>query len=150
MVAIRIEKILLPTDFSTHSLKAFNWASELARNFTAEVVLLHVFDTRVVENIYHIHQHSPERAREELQQVAEGRIADLVGGKDAQDLAISAVYAEGIPPVEVKRVAEEIGADLIVMGSHGSTGLSQLLYGSTAEGVARGAPCPVLTINPDV
>ena len=149
MVVIRIEKILVPTDFSTHSMKALGWAAELARNFGAEIVLLHVFDTRIVENIYHIHQHSPEKAREELQQVAEGRIADLVGGEVAQDVAISAVYAEGIPPVEVKRVAEEIGADLVVMGSHGSTGLSQLLYGSTAEGVVRGAPCPVLTINPD-
>jgi nucleotide-binding universal stress UspA family protein len=148
MSAIKLDRILVPTDFSTHSLKAFRYATELARAFSAEIVLLHIFDSRVVENIYHIHPFSPDKARQEMLQVAERKMEELMSAEEARELVIRAEYAEGIPPVEVKSMAESVEADLIVMGTHGATGLSHLLYGSTAEGVVRGAPCPVLTINP--
>jgi nucleotide-binding universal stress UspA family protein len=148
MSPIQMDRILVPTDFSAGSLKAFLYAVDLARAFSSEIVLLHVFDSRMVENVYHIHSFSPDKARQEMLQVAERKLGELMDREEAMGLQIRAEYGEGIPPVEVKSMAESLDADLIVMGTHGTTGISQLLYGSTAEGVVRGAPCPVLTINP--
>lgn len=148
MSALKIERILVPTDFSPTSEKAVRYAVELARVFSSEVVLLHVFDTRIVDNIYHIHELSPERARTEMQKSAEKSMAALTEADWAAGVPLVPRYVEGLPSVAVKDVAAEVGADLVVMGTHGRTGITQLLYGSTAEGVVRGAPCPVLTVNP--
>ena len=148
MSPLKLSKILVPTDFSGHAEKAFRYACDCARLFDADLFLLHVFDTRVVDNIYHIHQLTPEAARREMRISAERSVERFRALEEAAGIRITPLFEEGIPQIEVKRVAAEIGADLIVMGTHGTTGLTQLLYGTTAEGVVRGAPCPVLTINP--
>ncbi len=143
-----MKRILVPTDFSDAAEKAFRYALELAGVFGSEIVLLHVLDTRIVSNIYHIHQLPPEEAREEMRRQAERELEALLDGVPAGDLSVSVRTVEGIPVMAVGEVAEEIGADLIVIGRQGKTGLNHLLYGSTAEGLVRGAPCPVLTVNP--
>jgi universal stress protein A len=148
MSPLEIARILVPTDFSAPSEKAVRYGVELARVFSSEIVLLHVLDTRVVDNIYHIHELSPERARAEMRRSAEKAMAALVAADWAEGVRIVTRFVEGLPPIAVKEVAEEVKADLVVMGTHGRTGITQLLYGSTAEGVVRGAPCPVLTVNP--
>ena len=148
MSPLKLNKILVPTDFSGHSEKAFRYACECATVFDADIFLLHVFDTRVVDNVYHIHQLTPDAARKEMRASAEQSVKRFSALDEAKGVRITPLYEEGIPQIEVKRVAVEIAADLIVMGTHGTTGLTQLLYGTTAEGVVRGAPCPVLTINP--
>jgi universal stress protein A len=147
-MTFRISRILVPTDFSEHSKNAFEYAVNLAKVFSSEVVLLHVLDERVVENIYHIHELSPERARAELKASAEKGMKSLVSVDFAEGVGLKTQFREGLPPVAVKEAAEELDVDLIVMGTHGRTGLTQLLYGTTADGVLRGAPCPVLTVNP--
>jgi nucleotide-binding universal stress UspA family protein len=83
-----------------------------------------------------------------MQRSAEEEMEKLVTADWAAGVALTPRYADGLPPSAVKEAAEAVSADLVVMGTHGRTGLSQLLYGSTAEGVVRGAPCPVLTISP--
>jgi nucleotide-binding universal stress UspA family protein len=148
MSEFAIGRILVPTDFSRTSERALRYAIGLARAFGSEITLLHVFDTRVVENVFHIHQLTPERAREEMQRSAEERMDRLRESAGTEGVPVAVRYAEGLPPRVVQETAEEIRADLIVMGTHGETGLAQLLYGATAEGVVRGAPCPVLTVNP--
>lgn len=148
MSPLTIRRILAPTDFSPRAEKAVRYAFDLARVFSSEVILLHVFDARVVENIYHIHHLSPDRAREEMRRSAEQAMAAITGADWASGVQAVARYAEGLPPIVVKQLAAEVQADLIVMGTQGGTGLTQLLYGSTAEGVLRSAPCPVLTVNP--
>jgi nucleotide-binding universal stress UspA family protein len=148
MGSLTFERILAPTDFSSCALKAFQYAAGLARTFESEIVLLHVFDERVVSSLFNLKKLSPEVAREEMLKTAKKRMKKLLRVDFAKGLSISAEYAEGFPPRVVQEKAEELGADLIVMGTHGDTGLAQLLYGSTAEGVVRGAPCPVLTVNP--
>jgi nucleotide-binding universal stress UspA family protein len=148
MSGLEIRRILVPTDFSATSEKALRYALDLARKFSAEVTLLHVFDERVVKNIFHIHQLSPEKAREEMLDSAKERLRRLAETVDTTGVPIDTRYEEGLPPRVVQETAEEIAADLIVLGTHGETGLSHLLYGTTAEGVVRGAPCPVLTVNP--
>lgn len=148
MSAIRIKRIFVPVDFSGASEKALSYAAELARAFSSELILFHVFDTRIVDNIYHIHQLSPETARREMRKSAEVAMKGLMESEMLSGLVVSKRFDEGLPPMRVKEVAEEVEADLIVMGTHGKTGLTQFLYGSTADGVQRGAPCPVLTVNP--
>jgi nucleotide-binding universal stress UspA family protein len=148
MGSISFERILAPTDFSSCALKAFRYAAGLARVFGSEIVLLHVFDDRVVSSLYNLRKLSPEVARDEMLKTAKKRMKKLLKVEFAKGLALTAEYVEGFPPRVVQEKAEELRADLIVMGTHGDTGLAQLLYGSTAEGVVRGAPCPVLTVNP--
>ena len=148
MIPIRLKRILVPTDFSDTSEKAFAFAAELARAFGAEIILLHVVDTRVVDNVFHIHQLPPDEARRKMRKSAEEAVARILDLDEARGIDITARYAEGIPPVEVKNAAVEVKADLIAMGTHGTTGIAHLLYGSTADAVLRGAPCPVLTVNP--
>ena len=142
------KRILMPTDFSSCAEKALRYAVGLARVFSSRITVLHVFDDRVVNSLYNLRKLSPEVAREEMLKTAKKRMKKLMKADFVSGLKLQARYAEGFPPRVVQEVAEEIGADLIVMGTHGDTGLAQLLYGSTAEGVVRGAPCPVLTVNP--
>ena len=148
MGKLKLNRILMPTDFSSCSKKAFRYATDMARCFSAEIVLLHVFDDRVFKSLLHLKQLPDEEAREGMLKVAKKRMKKLRKADFAEGLKLSERYEEGFPPNVVPQVAEEINADLIVMGTHGDTGLAQLLYGSTAEGVVRGAPCPVLTVNP--
>ena len=148
MASLTFERILAPTDFSSCAEKAFRFAAGLAGTFDSEIVLLHIFDERVVSSLFNLRKLPPEEAREAMLKTAKKRMKKLMKIDFAKGLSISARYAEGLPPRVVQATAEEIGADLIVMGQHGEAGLAQLLYGSTAEGVVRGAPCPVLTVNP--
>ncbi|MEN8148539.1 MAG: universal stress protein [Planctomycetota bacterium] len=148
MASLHFERILAPTDFSSCAEKAFRFAAGLARTFDSEIVLLHVFDERVVSSLFNLRKMAPEEAREAMLKTAKKRMKKLMKVDFAKDLRLRARYEQGFPPRVVQATAEEIGADLIVMGQHGDAGLAQLLYGSTAEGVVRGAPCPVLTINP--
>lgn len=148
MCPLSLKRILVPTDFSPHSRKAFRYAVDLARTFSGGIVLLHVIDTRIVDNVYRIHALAPEKARTEMRQSAETAMREMLSRETHPGVAVEKQFVEGIPSVEIKRVAGELSADLVVIGTHGATGLVQLLYGSTAEGVVRAAPCPVLTVNP--
>jgi nucleotide-binding universal stress UspA family protein len=148
MSNLRFRRILVPVDFSDTSEKAFFYAAELARAFDSEILLLHVIDTRVADNIFHIHQLPPEEARREMRKSAEEAVARILDLPEAQGLNIETHCVEGIPSVVISKLAEEQEVALIAMGTHGTTGIAHLLYGSTAEAVLRGAPCPVLTINP--
>ncbi len=136
-----IRKILFPTDFSEHSNAAFTVACALARDYGAELLVVHI--------------HRPSQI------FAPDGIAVAVPAEDPIDLRaklalvrppdsklnIDHHMAEGDPATEILKVANDKAADLIVMGTHGSTGLSRLLMGSVAESVLRRAPCPVLTVR---
>jgi nucleotide-binding universal stress UspA family protein len=148
---IQIKRILLPTDFSPISVKAIDHACSFARLFHAEVIFLNVIPP------VHAPAYCPAAAAEELREThrmeAEEALASLVhtaqapgrGGK----LRVRAMVAEGDAALETERVARECNVDLIVIASHGFTGLKHLLLGSTAEKVVRHAPCPVLVIRGD-
>jgi len=134
--------ILHPTDFSECSRYAFGIAVDLARLHGARLLIVHVVDTLGPEHISvgeAVGQLQPEgyRARQ-MEQLY--RIAPPEPG-----VAVAHVLAEGEPSAEIDRVAGENHCDLIVMGTHGRTGLKRLLMGSVAEHVMRYSPCPVLT-----
>jgi nucleotide-binding universal stress UspA family protein len=136
---LTIRTILHPTDFSERSEHAFHLACSLARDHGARVVLLHVVSIPVVAYEGVVLPPPIEEATED----AKRRLSQM---KPA-GIPVEHRVAEGDAAEMILRVAEEVHADLIVMGTHGRTGLSRLLMGSVAEQVVRRAPCPVLTMK---
>lgn len=136
-----IHSILLPTDFSEYSDHALAVAGSLARDHGARLVLLHVVEGEIVAGESGIWlppaQGTLEEARERLETLP---VPD-------PSLPVEHRVASGFPVDEILRLAEKEPFDLIVMGTHGRTGLSRLLMGSVAEQVLRRAQCPVLTVR---
>ena len=145
--AFPIRTILVPVDFSECSSRAFGYGVRLARAFGSRILLLHVFDTRIIENVFHIHQMDEETVRAEMEGRAKKAFDALCAGPDTEGLAMESVRRAGIPAREIVEAAKELAADLIVIGAPGATGLQGILYGTTAEGVVRTAPCPVLSVG---
>ncbi len=135
--------IIHPTDFSKPSDNAFRLACSLARDHGARVIFFHVAPPIVAYgDIVRFDQ--PEIAREKLweafRQLQES-------DPKVRELHVETQLAVGEPVQEILRLAKESKCDLIVMGTHGRTGLRRLLMGSVAEQIVRKAPCPVLTVK---
>jgi len=148
-MAIRIQKILLPTDFSSYSAAATKYACELATKFDAELHLLHtleihLFSTPGVGTGIVLSNYINEALTE-----AEKALAKVLDPQWAAGRKIVQAAVEGSPKVEIVRYARKLEIDLIVITTHGRTGLSHVLMGSVAETVVRTAPCPVLTVRPE-
>lgn len=137
-----LRTILHPTDFSASSGYAFQLASALARDHGARIHVLHVGRSPIVTSVEGIVPPEPEHYYEELAESLHAVQADPPNvAVDHQLLLV------GEPDAEIIRVAEALNVDLIVMGTHGRTGLGRLLMGSVAEHVVRRAPCPVVTVK---
>ncbi len=134
-----IKKIILATDFSDTAKDASSHALLLAKNYQAELKVLHVFDINAwnAPSSYYFIEEARQRGKNALKELAE-----------SFDLEVETIFTEGDPGHEIIRVAEEQNADLIVLGSHGYTGWKRFTLGSVAELVVRHAPCAVLTIRP--
>lgn len=135
-----IHTILHPTDFSERSESAFQLACALTRDYGARLVVLHVAATV-----------PPLASGEALPPDTESQRREAKDHLDRLEVRGADVRAErrleeGEPVTEIFRVAQEIDASLIVLGTHGRTGLSRLLMGSVAEQVVRKSACPVLTV----
>lgn len=137
---LRLRTILHPTDFSLPAERAFQVACSLARDAEALIVILHVAVPPVVG--YGSAMAPPPQGDWKAME-------DRLYGIEPPDPTIRVQYRleTGTPTGEIVRVAKATEADLIVMGSHGRTGLARLLMGSVAEHVVREAPCAVLIIK---
>ena len=135
---LRIGTILHPTDFSEHSKDALQVACALARDYGARLVVLHVANVPSVDGYQ---TEDPAKIRKE----AEDQLHQMEIPVDNVRAERKCVLGEDVS--EILRVAGEIKADVIVMGTHGRTGLRRFLMGSVAEQVLRLAPCLVLTAN---
>jgi nucleotide-binding universal stress UspA family protein len=139
---LAIHKILHPTDFSRNSDYAFHMACALARDYGARLLVLHVRPLPTAAyGEFGALPPDPAEQREELQM----RLEKIT--PTDQSIAIEHRLAEGEIAWEIIHLADEEKCDLIVMGTHGRTGLSRLLMGSVAEMVVRKATCPVLTVK---
>jgi nucleotide-binding universal stress UspA family protein len=142
----RIQRIVCPTDFSPTAAKAVDYAADLARSLGAELVLLHV----IPDLNYPIRGLGMAAAfphlREEVHARANEQLAALPA-KLGQGLVVKTEVRDGAPHDVILAAAKDHGADLIVMGTHGYTGLKHALLGSAAERVVRLATCPVLTVR---
>jgi nucleotide-binding universal stress UspA family protein len=139
---LSIRNILVPTDFSEQSVAAFHLAAALARDHRAGITVLHVRETPVVP-------FAEFGAVPPLDVPSQTVLLEKMAQFEPPDDTTGVEYllADGIPAEEIIRAANDRGCDLVVMGTHGRTGLGRLLLGSVAEEVMRKAPCPVLTLK---
>jgi nucleotide-binding universal stress UspA family protein len=143
---ITLERILVPTDFSDYSRPAITYACELAKRFSAELQVLHVVPPPLIAGPY-IGAVSDAVLQPEV--AAKRELEELEDPGFQQVARVERVIRMGTPFVEIVRYAKENDIDLIVMGTHGRTGVVHALIGSVAEKVVRKAPCPVLTVRPE-
>jgi len=141
------EKILTAIDFSESSDFAFEYALTLARQFQAELTVMHVINEPVDLRGFYVPHISFEQLEKEIEEGAEKMMEKFCQTKMGDFTRYTTAVVAGIPYEEILRKAEESGASLIVLGTHGRTGIDHLIFGSTAERVVRSAACPVLTIR---
>jgi len=136
-----LHTILHPTDFSERSEAALHLACALARDYGARLVLLHV----ATQPPFIYGEGMVPLDADEFLGYAKEQLDDLELPID--DLRVERRLETGDAATEVLHVAKQTKADLIVIGTHGRTGMSRLLMGSTAEQIVRRASCPVLTLK---
>src|SRR5262245_9541999 len=141
-------RILCPLDFSPPSQEALRYAVALACDAEGGLVLLHVIEGLLGEKPRDLRV-DVQGYLDDAQRNAQARLRATLAETDARLLDGEPVVATGRAHAEILRVAEECGADLIVLGVHGQTVLDRVLFGSTARHVVRAAPCPVLSVRPE-
>lgn len=139
------EIILVPCDFSRCSRAALEYACGLARLAQSEVALLHAIEP--VEPAFLLQPGLTRKAQGEIRDHALGQMAAWAKEAGADVCARRALVKAGPPWQVIVTVAQRLGAGLIVVGTHGRTGLTRAMLGSVAERVMRHAPCPVLVVR---
>lgn len=144
-----IQHILTATDFSSCAQGALKQAVSLAQGLKAKITLLNIFETFFPSadtpsagdspGVYRWLENVKNEEKQKLRLTAE------IVSREGVEVAV--LYKEGNPSAEIIRTAQEINADVIVLGTHGRKGFSHTLMGSVAERVARHAPCPVLIVR---
>jgi nucleotide-binding universal stress UspA family protein len=148
-MAIEIKRILVPTDFSTYADYAMRHAADLAKDFGAELLLLHVVPEGDLRAMYDYPPDFPlEQILADQKKIVEQRFAEIVTNEQKRGVQAKSLIYSGKAYEEIIQTAKAHTVDLIVIATHGRTGLSHVFLGSVAEKVVRLAPCPVLTIKP--
>jgi nucleotide-binding universal stress UspA family protein len=147
---MKLKRILVPTDFSDFSRHALDEAIEVGKTFRAEIVLLHVLEPIYFATSSDVYGYSANLAMlmEELRQSARRELERLGRAVGKRGLRVQTALASGAPHALIVDAANKRRADLIVISTHGRSGLSHMLMGSVAEKVLRGASCPVLIVRP--
>ena len=143
-----IEKIIVPIDFSTFSKKALENAKELAVLFKAKIKVIHVVDDTIHPAFYIAGEDSIFDIFPDVKEKTMKSLKELLPEDDNILSEDGLVIREGKPHVEIVKFADEENADLIVMATHGLSGIEHLLLGSVTEKVIRKARCPVFAIKP--
>lgn len=147
---LKINKILVPIDFSDYSKGALRYAVNFAKLFNAEIILIYVIEPVIYPPDFSMGQIAiptvttefDDRAKEELKKLAKNEIPSQTN--------VQTILKTGKPFVEIIDTAAELDVDIIIIATHGHSGVEHILFGSTAEKVVRKAPCPVLTIREPV
>jgi nucleotide-binding universal stress UspA family protein len=140
-------KILTAIDFSENSECAFDYALTLATQFNAELTIIHVINEPVDLRGFYVPHISFEQLEKEIEESAVKMMETFCSTKLGTFSNYKTSIVTGIPYDEITATAVRIDASLIVLGTHGRTGLDRILFGSTAERVVRSASCPVLTVR---
>ncbi|MBT3878803.1 MAG: universal stress protein [Candidatus Scalindua sp.] len=142
---ISLKKILCPIDHSDCSKEALKYAVSFAMRDEAKLYLLHIIDIRSFnESLNAMPTQIPDN--ETLEQLRI-KLLDCIPEEMRDDMDVEAIVIQGIPFVEIISTSREKEIDMIVMGSHGRTGISHMMLGSVSEKVVRKAPCPVLIVR---
>lgn len=145
-----IKKVLVPIDFSDYSKSALKYAVSFCKHFNADIILIYVIEPVIYPPDFSMGQIAipsvntewDERAKEELDKLAK---SDITKGAH-----VKTIIKTGKPFIEIIETAAELDVDLIIIATHGHSGVEHILFGSTAEKVVRKAPCPVLTLREPV
>lgn len=142
---VRLGRVLVATDFSETAAVAVGWAVDVARHHGAALHMVHALTLPAP-----VGEYVPATADfgQELLAVARSKLEAAAEEARAADLQVELEVPIGVPSQSILRTAEEVDADLIVLGTRGLTGFAHLLLGSTAERVVQRARCPVLTVHP--
>ena len=144
---IEIKKILCPVDFSDCSEHAMRYAMAFAEAYGSQLELLHVVEMPFLPSYSTAGIPEIHFPLDEIKKQSRERLDKLVEECGNERYKISGNVVVGAPFLEVVKVAKEGEFDLIVIGTHGRSGLKQMLIGSVAEKIVRKAPCPVLTVK---
>lgn len=140
-------KILIAIDFSENSECAFDYALTLATQFNAELMIIHVINEPVDLRGFYVPHISFEQLEKEIEESAVKMMKTFCSTRLGSFSNYKTDIVTGIPYDEIIAAAARIDASLIVLGTHGRTGIDRILFGSTAERVVRSASCPVLTVR---
>ena len=142
---INLKRILVPTDFSESARLALRYGVSFAREYQAELTLLHVVETVAVGYASDLFPVPMAEVFQEIAGYARSELDKLAREAREQGVTVVEKVVQGKPAAEIMRVAREDTIDVIVLGTHGKGVLDHALFGSTTERVVRKAPCPVLT-----
>lgn len=137
------KNILVPTDFSEHSTRALDYAVELAHKLDATIHVLNVMGLQFAEYPIAV----TAAMIDDLMEINRKTVADLVTARSGQASFAPPTFEVGDVRIAIEKSVRDLGIDLIVMGTHGRTGLKRLVLGSVAEAVTRSVVCPVLLIR---
>ncbi|MDR3401100.1 MAG: universal stress protein [Chthoniobacter sp.] len=141
--SIQLKNILVPLDLSEMSLKSLQYAVPFAKQFGAKLTLLHVLNPPIYPSDFPY----PGPNGQDCFSAIQCRLDEIRDSMIPAELPTGTIVRQGFAFDGILEVAREIHADLIISTTHGRTGLDHLLLGSTAENIARRAPCPVLVLR---
>ncbi len=146
---MELQAILVATDFSDCAGAAFQAALNLARQFEAKIILLHVISLRTLERLAEYLRVEPDSLIPELRERAHKQLHDFLKRFPSGRVKVESMVTTGIPFQEISVIARDLAVDLIVLGGYGRSGrgpIEEVFFGSTAEKVVRLLPCPVLCV----
>ncbi len=144
---IALKKILIPIDFSDNSKKALRYAVPFAQQFKASLILIYIVEPTIYPSDFGFGQIGFPDVEKELHEKAILELGGLIESNVPKTIHARSIVGTGIPFVEITTYAQEEGIDLIIVATHGRTGVEHILFGSTAEKIIRKAPCPVLVVR---
>jgi len=150
---MKLQKLLVPVDFSKSSEMAFTYAKFLARKFSAAIHLIHVVDKRYVERIAEFNGESEDEVSQKLSLQAREKLDNFLSNNDSEGVVADRIVAVGVIFQTIALKAQALDVDLIVMGGHGRIGngqIDKIFFGSAAERVVRLLPCPVLCVPQEI
>jgi universal stress protein A len=142
-----IKKILVPIDFSEFSKSSLRYAAAFASTFKAKLVLIYVVEPVIYPPDFSMGQIAIPTVDMEMDRRALEELNTLAKGEIPSEIEVSTIVKTGKAFFEIIETASLEDVDLIIIATHGHTGVEHILFGSTAEKVVRKAPCPVLTIR---
>lgn len=147
---MEIKKILVPIDFSDSSLIALKYSLNYATIFNAEIILIYVVEPIVYPPDFSLGQISIPSVEIEIDKKAKDELDKVANSIIPQEISFRTVVKTGKPFVEIIETARDENADLIIISTHGRSGVEHIFFGSTAEKVVRKAPCPVLSLRDSI
>ena len=147
-VSLAIHSILVPIDFSTHSKNALKYAIPLAVKFSARLHLVYVVEPTIYPADLGFGQVVLPGVEDELREKGAAELEALIEKEIGGQVPATSIVRTGNPHHEILSEAKEKEVDLIVVATHGHSGVEHMLFGSTADRIVRHASCPVLTVRP--